>query len=1047
MSGSPVANVQILVTNTATGDVASTTLEQDGTYAVTGLAAGTYLITASAPGFAQSTLTITLRDGTAITANLVLEEGDVDEGALNLAGNSPSGEGLSAKAISELPLNGRSATDAAALEPGVMRTRTQGGAGRTGFGSQMAIFGGRPRQNSSRLNGISVNDYGNGPLGNAVGTTLGVDGLEQLTVMTRNDQAEFGRSSGGYISSATRAGTSSFHGSAFEYFRDDRLDATDFFAASKPPFRRNQFGGSIGGPILSDRWLFFATYEGIRQNEGTTSIVTSPSAAARSGLLCSAPQAGTTCVPISVAVDSEIKRYLDAFYPVPANSDLIGNGDTGVVVNSGPRVRPGNHVTGRMDFKPSEKSALYGVYSFESGSTTGPDRFAEKLFSNVSRQQYFTVGHSYTFNPGVVNSFRFGIYRMSSDVGNTFPGDNPLSGDLSFSYIPGKPHGPIRVPGLSNLGNGLGGPDRYLFHWTSVQAYDDLSFKRGTHSFKLGVAVERMRDNIVSTANVTGEFVFNSLSDFLTNKPFSFVSALPGSDTGRGFRQTIVGTYLQDDWMIRRNLSLSLGLRYEFATVPSEANGETTTLRSLTDAQPQTGRPLFSNPTLRNFSPRAGFAWDPLHSGFLVVSSGFGIFDVLPLPYEIQSGELFSAPFYVTGSATAASTPDPIQPGDFPNKAYGRASTSTTGLAQAYFEPNPKRNYVMQWNTTTQWRLPGDFSVKVGYVGSRGVHHIFRVKDANIVLPTLTAAGYLWPSPRGSGTRLNPKVGSITAAFWNGDSRYNAFVLQVRKQIRRGLQVGGSYTWGKSTDTSSGSVEGDEYSNAISSPLWFDTALNRGQSDYDITHSLKVTYSWQLPSPRMDFGAGNWALGGWQVGGVFEASSGIPFTPGFGGDSLGVNSTDTNVNVPSIVSGPGCEKLTNPGRVAYIKTECLQVPRSTPAIAAGCVNAIDPATNAPDPNSCLNLRGNLPRNALTGPGQVNMNFTVFKNNYLRSVSDAFNVQFRAEFFNLFNRPNLNAPLENKNVFDSKGSRLGNGGLIESTQGGPRNIQLAVRVIW
>jgi hypothetical protein len=160
-----------------------------------------------------------------------------------------------------------------------------------------------------------------------------------------------------------------------------------------------------------------------------------------------------------------------------------------------------------------------------------------------------------------------------------------------------------------------------------------------------------------------------------------------------------------------------------------------------------------------------------------------------------------------------------------------------------------------------------------------------------------------------------------------------------------------------------------------------------------------------------------------------------------------VNSTDTNVNVPSLVGGPGCDSLVNPGSINYIKTECLQVARATPDIAASCDQAIDPATNLPDPSSCLNLRGNLGRNALTGPGQINLNFTVFKNNYLRNLSDAFNVQFRAEFFNVFNRPNFSAPLENKNVFDSSGKRLGNGGLIESTQGGPRNIQLAVRVIW
>jgi hypothetical protein len=1044
-SGTPLPNAQINVTNTASGDAETLTPNQDGSYRVANLEAGTYQVTASAPGFAQATITVTISDGASGTADLVLQEGEADDPAQTLNTASPSGEGLSAEAISELPLNGRSSTDAAALEPGVMRARTQGRGGSNGFGSQMAIFGGRPRQNSSRLNGISVNDYGNGPLGNAVGTTLGVDALEQLSVMTRNDQAEYGRSSGGYISSATRSGSNGFHGSAFEYFRDSSLDATDYFATTKPPFRRNQFGGSLGGPIVPDRLLFFTTYEGIRQSEGTTSVIITPSAAARAGTLCSAPAPDSGCLPTAVpgGVDPEIKRFLDVFYPLPSDSDLLGDGDTGIVIGSGQRLlRPGNHVTTRLDYRISDKDSLYGVYSFESGSNTGPDRFIEKLFANASRQQYLTIGYSRTFSPRLINSFRLGIYRMSADVGNTFPGGNPLSGDLSFGFIPGQPHGQIRVPGLSNVSNALGGPDRYLFHWTSVQGYEDISWTRGSHSLKFGVALERMRDNIVATANVTGEFAFNSLTDFLTNRPFSFVSALPGSDIGRGFRQTIVGAYIQDDWLLRRNLSVSLGLRYEMATVPSEVNGKQTTLANLTDPLPRTGAPLFSNPTLRNFAPRAGFAWDPLRSGFLVVSSGFGIFDVLPLPYQVQTGELFSAPFYVTGSATS------LPAGSFPTAAYAISSASTTGLAQAYFEPNPKRNYVMQWNFTTQWRLPLDFSVKTGYVGSRGVHHIFRVRDANMVLPTLTSAGYLWPSPRGSGTRLNPAVGAITAAFWNGDSYYNAFVLQVRKQVRRGLQVGGSYTWGKSIDTSSGSIEGDEYSNAISSPLWFDTRTNRGQSDYDISQSLKITYSWQLPSPRLDFSPADWALGGWQVGGVFEANTGVPFTPGFGGDPLGVNSTDTNVNVPSVAPSPGCETLANPGNFTnYIKTDCLELPRSTPEIAAQCDNAINPVTSLPDTATCLNLRGNLGRNSLTGPGQVNMNFTVFKNNYFRSLSDTFNIQFRAEFFNVFNRPNISAPLENKNIFDSKGNRLDSAGLTESTQGGPRNIQLAVRVIW
>jgi len=1047
ISGATIPNAHVTVKNGASGEAKFVVSNADGSYKVAGLLPGTYEVSAVAPGFNESRTTVIITGGANQLADLILKasasapNGTPSKANQTSAATAPSGEGMSAKEISQLPLQGRSATNAAALEPGVLRTRSSARAGPNGYGKQLAIFGGRPRQNSSRLDGISVSDYANGPMGNALGTTLGVDALDRLSVLTRNDAAEYGRSSGGYISASTRAGTNNFHGNAFEYFRDSSLDARDYFDLGKPPLRLNQFGVSAGGPIFHDRVFFFDAYEGIRQSQGTAGVAVTPSLAARSGLLST----GT------VTVDPQITRYLDAFYPLP-NAGLLGAGDLGVHVGTGQRVRPGNHNTIRIDYKPSSRDSLYGVDTIESGSNIGPDRFIEKLYEQNSRDQFFTVGETHNFSSRTLNSFRFGIYRMVADIGNTAPASNPLSGDLSYGFLPGQPHGMIRVPGLSNMGNGVGGPDHLIFHWTSFQAYNDVSMVRGKHTLKFGVAIERMRDNIAANQTPSGEFIFNSLSDFLTNQPASFTAGFPNSQIGRSFRQTLFGAYVQDDWRTFSNLTLSMGLRYETVTVPSEVNGRLTSLRNLTDSQPwcqtyapgcnpqNTGGTLFSNPTRRNFEPRVGFAWDPFHKGSPVISSGFGIFDVQPLLYEIQYSELFSAPFYLSGSATN------LPAGSFPTGGYTIAAASPTGLSQAYFEPHPKRNYVMQWNFTTQWRLPKNVSMKLGYVGSHGVHHIFRVRDANMVLPTLTSAGYLWP--KDPGTRLNPSVGSINAAFWEGDSSYNALVAQVQARFGRTGQIIGSYTWGKSIDTSSGSIAGDEYSNAISSPLWFDTQLNRGQSDYDITHSLKIIYSWQIPSPKTLTGAEAWPLSGWQIGGVFEASTGVPFTAGFGGDSLGVSSTDTNLNVPNVTAG--CS-LVNRGNFAnYINTNCFELPPPTPAIQANCdivsTSTIDPVTNQPE-MWCRNLRGNLGRNLLIGPGRLDMNFTVFKNNFIPSVSSAFNVQFRAEFFNIFNHPNINAPLNNRNVFDSKGNVIGSAGLTDSTQTSPRNVQFAIKVIW
>jgi outer membrane receptor protein involved in Fe transport len=916
------------------------------------------------------------------------------------------GEGMGAKAVGNLPLNGRSASQVAALVPGVVKARTQGkNSGSQGYGTQLVIYGGRPRQNDYRLDGISVVDYANGPMGNAIGITLGVDAIQRLTVLTSNDQAEFGRSNGGYISSTTRSGTNLFHGSVFEYIRNSALDARNFFDAAKPPFRRNQFGATFGGPIWKDRVFFFGDYEGIRQSQGISNVAVVPSLAARQGNLSTGP----------VTVDPAIKRVLDAFYPLP-NAGLLGSGDEGIYLSSGQQITPGNHVTTRVDDKFSRNDSLYAVYMFDKGSVTTPDKLSSLMTGYDSLEHFLALGETHNFSPELVNTFRFGIYRMVANSGPTSLLNNPAMADASYGAVPGQNLPAITVPGLVKLIGGIGGSDIYHFRWTSIQAYDDVSLTKGKHSLKFGASVERMRDNILAIKAPSGLFTFNSLADFLTNQPFSITVAIPGGARERGFRQTIAGAYAQDNWLFQPNLTLDLGLRYEMATVPGEVNGYVSSLRNLTDPQPEVGEPLFSNPTLRNFEPRVGFAWDPFGTGKTVVRSGFGFFDVLPLLYEIQFGEMFSAPFMLLSNVTN------LPAGSYPTEAFQLAQSSPAALRQGYFEPHPRRNYVMQWNLNVQRVLPLGFQMQLGYVGSRGVHNIFRVTDADMVLPTLTSQGYLWPSPAGSGTRLNPNAGTINASFWEGDSYYDALVLQVQSPVGHRFQATGSYTFGKSIDTSSGSIGGGEYSNAITNPLWFDTRLNRGLSDFNIAQDLKVIYSWGLPSPHLASNILSWPLSGWQLGGVFEASSGLPFTPGFGGDPLGVLGTDSNVDVPNVLRGPGCDSLVNPGNPNnYIRTQCL---------------------SAPNP---ITLRGNLGRNALIGPGLMNLDFSIFKNNDVKIISESVHVQFRAEIFNIFNRANFDPPIYFKNVFDSNGNPIPSGGFIDKTQDPSRQIQFALRI--
>src|SRR5713226_4824003 len=295
VSGSPIPNAHITIKNTGNGETKASTANEDGSFTIGNIPPGTYEITISASGFAEARDTVIMGVGTNQLANIVLQPQVSNAAGKGQEGTSGVSGVVNSKNVSDLPLNGRSASDLATLEPGVTSARTQAsGQAQRGFGNQMTISGGRPRQNDSRLDGISVNDYVNGPPGSALGVNLGADAVEQFSVLTSNYPALYGRSSGGIIAASTRSGTNNFHGDVFEYIRNSAFDARNFFDAAKPPFRRNQFGGSVGGPISKQKTFFFAAYEGLRQSQGITQVDTAPSQAARSGQLCAPPDCSTT---------------------------------------------------------------------------------------------------------------------------------------------------------------------------------------------------------------------------------------------------------------------------------------------------------------------------------------------------------------------------------------------------------------------------------------------------------------------------------------------------------------------------------------------------------------------------------------------------------------------------------------------------------------------------------------------------------------------------------------------------------------------------------
>ncbi len=889
-SGATLPQAQISVRNVATGVSTSTPSNSDGFYTVPNLLPGSYEVRASAPGFSTEVRSgVTLTVGAHQVLNLTLTVGQITE-TVQVTGEAPAvelasstiGGVLGSTTVVELPLNGRSWTDLATLQPGVNAMTTQMSytsavdRGLRGFGSEMTISGARPQQNNYRLDGISMNDYANGGPGSVLGGNLGVDAIQEFSVLTTNYSAEYGKTAGGVINALTRSGANSFHGNAYEFLRNSALDARNFFDGPViPEFRRNQFGASAGGPIRKDRTFIFGDYEGIRQAKGISNLDIVPSASARAGTIhysitppngCVAnPAPATTCTD---TVDPSAQKYL-ALYPLP-NRGLIGNGDAGYFSFAGNQVVREDFFTVRLDHQVSQKDKMFGTYVFDRTPFTAPDVMDNVLKTSKTLRQQYTVEETHIFNPSLVNTVRFGFSRVAADVFIGLSAINTAAGDASLSAQPGRDAAAVIIGGgFTQLPGGVLAPSSSTIRWNSFQGYDDAFLTRGTHSLKFGVAVERMQLNRLGASLPGGIFTFGSLSDFLTNNPKKFQSGKISTLTERGFRQTLIGGYLQDDWRWRSNVTLNLGLRYEVVTAPTEVQGKLSNLPSLTGATQHLGDPLFSNPTLRNFEPRVGFAWAPFSDGKTAVRGGFGVFDSLPLPYQVMLIEGSSAPFFEKGTISGSKLP---AGSFFAGAAPILEKTKLNNLLAPYYEPHPHRNYVMQWNLNVQREIFPSLTALVGYVGSRGVHMPYEIDDLDMVIPTPTSAGYLFPNPVYSGNKINDNYGAINGMFYMGNSFYDALLIGITKRMSHGVQFQTSYTWSKSIDNNSATMQGDQFTNGITSLDWFDPRLTRGPSDFNVPRTLVVSVTWQVPSAKSLSGPGAWVVNGWTLGGILKLS-------------------------------------------------------------------------------------------------------------------------------------------------------------------------------
>jgi len=632
-NGAAIVSAKVTARNIYTD--ASREIETDGAgrYLIPLLPPGEYEVLISAHGFKRELRQrIKLAVGQELVIDVTLSPGDIasqvnvlaEATTVNTTSAAMSGL-VNDKQIRDLPLNGRSFQQLALLQTGVTPALAAGSDVVGGRTPKISVNGARPEQNNFLLDGTDINNVYNKTPGSVGGVLLGVDAVLEFQVLTNAYSAEFGRSAGGVINAVTRSGTNAFHGSMFEFHRNSALDAKNFFDRASdpiPPFRRNQFGGVIGGPIRKDKTFFFAAYEGLREHLGITGLTSVPDDNARQGII-----PGQT----AFTVNADAAVLVDKLFP-RANGRNLGGGVAEYFFS---RTQPTNEdfYQGRIDHTFSTKNTIFGRYTLDNGNVnrwsaaTPPDSFTKER----SRNQYLTIEHQHTFSPTLLNTLRIGFNRSTQLARSVRTVELPTSS----LFVPGEPLGFITVRGVAN---DIGGDFRLprFDRLNNYQWSDSMFWTHGAHSLRLGFQGQRIQFNQYSLSQLGGIVTFNNVTAFLKGQVGQIDWVLPQEQDGvRAYRQWLWGFYGQDDYKVRPNLTLNLGLRYEFVTTPTEKQGKISNLRTPSDPAITVGDPWHSNPSVHNFAPRIGAAWDPFKDGKTSVRAGFGIFfdEILPKYY------------------------------------------------------------------------------------------------------------------------------------------------------------------------------------------------------------------------------------------------------------------------------------------------------------------------------------------------------------------------------------------------------------------------------
>lgn len=992
-SGGVLPGVSVTAHSLATGFTRNVVTGAEGRFVIAGLPPGPYEVRADIAGFKPHIRRrVEIAVAETINLEILMQLGDlaiedVVVGITPLVNTSTPELSylVGAEAIERLPLNGRNYTDLMLLQPGVNAYAHRDGGSVVAHGRGMSVNGQDPRSNVYLLDGTLQNDFTNGPAGSAAGTALGMDTIREFRVEANAYSAEFGRNSGGQVNVLTKSGTNALSGSVFEYLRNDAFDAKNYFdTQGKPAFTRNQFGGTLGGPISTDRAFFFVGYEGLVERLGRTISTVVPDDNIRN----------------SATVNPAVAPYLAA-YP-RANGPVLGQGLASYTFPFSQTLDQ-HFAQGRIDLQRGSDQ-FFARYTLDDANQYLPTDYPQFPRTFLSRNQFFTGEYRRVLTGSTLNSARVGFSRTR--IGQNVEANlaEPLAPFIATRELMGD----IDVGGMKRFGPQSSGNLRLVQNVFSFQ--DDLVHTRGRHTFKGGALVEHYQDNMVNPTFSLGIFTFADLNALLAARPASFVGLTPEAQFDRYWRFTLFGFYAQDDFRITRRLTLNAGLRYEFTTMPREKYNRDSALPDLTASQPTVG-PLYQNPTYTDVSPRGGFAWDVFGDGRTSVRGGYGLY------YNTNSHQNL-----IVTVTNPPFTPRPVivNP-SFPNPPFDRASAISMRPVQ--FDLEMPRLH--QYNASLQRELWWNTALTLGYAGSRG-RHLLRSGDVNLAQPTGTTADGQ-PFIAAGTPRRNPAFSTIELKSSDGESWYHALIVELRRRWANGFAVQSSYTLSKSEDTTQASTFFSDATNGTTSALpEFIPGYNKGPSDFDTRHNWVLNATWAVPSARS--GVAGAILGGWNLSGIWAMRSGNPLTV-----FVQTNRSRSQWN-PS--RGPGIGQ----DRPSY-------APGYGPdnAVLGRVDQWFNPAAFVLQPAGTF---GNTGRGDFTGPDLRTLDLSLAKSARWSRLGERGRVEVRLEAFNVLNRANFGPPELRAFAGTRDGEApLSTFGRITTTITSARQIQIGVRAVF